>query len=77
MVHPFGPRPRSLTDDDMDPDDEGCRVAEYRVKEVQWAWDVAYRAMPFFSRLRCWQAGEITEPVGTNNGEELQGDLFS
>lgn len=65
-VHPLGKRPRSWygPDDWLEGDDPAVAMAQ--VVQRQREWDDIYRGMSWWMRFRCWLAGEITEPVGSN-----------
>lgn len=70
-VHPQGHRPVSFYGPDDDMDGLDWRVTRHRIREDQRQWDAQYLSMSFISRMLCSLAGEITEPVGTSEGEPL------
>ncbi|WP_434717106.1 hypothetical protein P5X00_37420 [Paraburkholderia sp. A2RO-4L] len=65
MVHPLGKRPRAwYGPEDYDEGDDPA-VESAKVAQRQREWDAIYFRMSWWSRLRSYLAGEVTEPIGS------------
>jgi len=73
MVHPLGKRPRAWfgPEDYCEGDDPAVETAA--VQKKQRNWDAIYFSLSWWQRLRCYFAGEITEPVGSGYEGKVPG----
>ncbi|KVP16868.1 hypothetical protein [Burkholderia ubonensis] len=71
MVHPLGKRPRAWFGPENYLEGDDPMVESARVAQKQREWDAIYFRMSWWNRLRCYFAGEITEPVGSGYSQSI------